>query len=183
MSDEKKETIEEAMQVKAITVEQPVTKQSLEAVPYHHLEETFKILRVEEAWKPGVKRIDMIKRALELLGVKKGLENKGVAEENIDTEAQKIVAKADAEKLVESATGLVEKIKAEEGSYEAEKNRILALHLTKEEVQRNLESIQKSLSNGILPHRSILITKQKILLEIQDSGEYPEKPVEDVVEE
>lgn len=147
---------------KVIDVVEPATEESLMAVEYKNLLATFDHLGVKDAWKPGSKKADMVKNALEKLNVVKAFTNAGKSDkeikealDNIDENKAKIKAAEDLKAAEEEEVKQTKVVKSLED-----------MELSKEEIEKNLELIGRNLKGGVPKQRAVLLNKKNILLKM-----------------
>jgi len=135
------------------------TYESLSEIDYHLLKEKFETLGVKEAWKPGTKKKDMIKTALEKLKLVQSLKDSGLEGEELK-EAVK-----EKEEVIQGIKQKEEVKKAE--IQEAQEKEVVkeleSKEYSQEVIQDNLDRINLALKKCIPTHRTILIKKKELL--------------------
>lgn len=159
----------------AIEVEYPVTKSSLEKVDYHNLLETFTVLGIPSAWKPGSPKIKMISKALELLSIVKDLESKGL--QGQDLEQAKEVAFVEAEQATKkiAVKEIVNKTVKEVEETKSDLETIVKLNPTKEVAEKNLKLVNANLKNANNAQRKILLKKRAAIQSYIALGDFPQE--------
>lgn len=149
-----------------------ITIEQLNDVKYHDFKAKFEELGIGDSYKHGIKKEDLIQIALEKLAILKSIE--GDEELSEDEKAEKISKAEDDKKKALKADAE----KAEQEIIEKEstiKEQIIAMKLSKSILGKNLHSINNALknnANGSKLQRSVLISKQKAIIEILDEGLY-----------
>lgn len=144
-----------------ITIEN-ATIETLGAVKYGELLETFTSLGVPECWVPGTKAVKMVQNAIEKLAVIKSMKAEGKTDDEIKESFDKKEDDKAKEKLKETEKNAEDKaksIQAEATIKEDVKNK-----LSKEQIIKNIESCDANLLNGIPAQRTVLLSK-KVQLE------------------
>tara|TARA_R110002051_G_scaffold100268_1_gene170545 strand:+ start:1559 stop:2092 length:534 start_codon:yes stop_codon:yes gene_type:complete len=169
--DPKPIEIKKQVSEKLVVVE-PATIESLNVVKYQDLLETFTVLGVPDAWKPGSAREKMIGAALEKLSIIRELEAKGLKGQEL--QAAKANAYIQADTLtgnVAQAEALNNDLKAVEVKKEVEA-KVLKMSLSKEQAQKNLDIINANLNGASPGGRKILLQKRKILQDLLEKDEF-----------
>lgn len=149
-----------------LEVKQPATLESLKQVKYQDLKETFTILGVPEAWKPGSKASKMIADALEKLAIIRDLKTKGLEGEQLEAAKQKQLEINESnvnDAIEEEAEQAIQKIESEKKSYKEE---VESMNLSKDQIENALVNINLNLKQGLPTHRAILLKKKAVLEEI-----------------
>lgn len=154
-----------------LEVVQPATLESLKAVKYQNLKETFTILGVPSAWKPGSKATKMIADALEKLAVIRDLETKGFEGEELEKAAQlKNEENQEAAKqAAQEAEEAIEEAKTQE--QEDYKQSVIKMKLSDEQIEEAIKNIDANLKVGVEAQRPILLSKRAVLIEILEEKE------------
>lgn len=139
--------------------EKIITEQSLSEIKYSDLKKKFEELGVSSAWKPGTKKIEMIKVAIEKLKKIKILQEKGLDKDQVEKALENAEEKKDELKLAEEAKKAKEAEEAEKASFEKLKKK----ELSKETIEKNLQNIEKNLICCSELHRNILLKKKEEL--------------------
>lgn len=154
-----------------LEVVQPATLESLKAVKYQNLKETFTILGVPQAWKPGSKATKMIADALEKLAMIRDLETKGLKGEELEkaVEAKSIENdEAIKEKQAQEDQKAQEKEDTEKEDY---KQSVIKMDLSKDKLEDAVKNIDANLKVGVQAQRPILLKKRAVLIEILEDKE------------
>ena len=136
-----------------------ITAEDFRDVKYHDLLNKFTELGIPEVWKGGAKKSDLIKKAVDRLKIKSSLESIGLDKEEVSKEVEKMAikkAKAEDQKILEEA-------KQVEKEDKAIANKIIKSNLTKEQIEKNIKTIEGNLAGGVPSHRKVLIIKLEAL--------------------
>lgn len=176
MSDEiTKDGVEEKNQQnqeQKLEVKTPATKESLEKVKYQDLKETFTVLGVPEAWKPGSTAAKMIANALEKLAVIKDLENKGLEGEELKEAADAKQAENDEKVKQMQAQEDEAKQEADNAEKADYRDQVKSMNLSELQAAKAIQTIDANLKNGVPSQRQILLNKRAVLKEMFDAGEF-----------
>lgn len=145
-----------------------ITKEQLEQVAYKDLLSKFKELGLPEVWKPGKKKAEMIKEALEKLDLVKSLENAGLESQDIE----KAVAKVDQQKEQQQRAEELKLAEEKEAAEQKVVEQIVELKLTLPQIQKNLANIEANLKNNVTAQRNTLLLKKAMLMKMIDDKSY-----------
>jgi len=151
-----------------------VSEGELMKVAYGQLKEAFEHLGIVHVWKPGKKKVDLVTKALEELSLKKQLENKGLSEEEVKVELDKV----EADKIAFIAQEVeLEKKRAKELA-KREEAHAREVKLSKDKLVSQLSKIQTQLNNqNTIPSRRIhLLKKLGQLQSMLDDGYFVDGP-------
>lgn len=112
--------------------QEPTLEDELRAIPYHNLRAEFKKRGIESEWTPGTKKEDLIKRALDKLGVIKEVTEK--VEESVDES----ITEEDKQELIIVEVDKIEKAK------EAEVEEVISEEVR--EMNERTEALRKKFS-------------------------------------
>ncbi len=145
-----------------------VSEGQLMKVAYGDLKKAFEHLEIGHVWKPGKKKVDLVNKALEELSLKKQLESKGLSEQEVKQELDKVEAdkKAFLQQEVELERKRAEELKQRETEYARE------VKLSKDKLESQLVKIQTQLNNQntIPSRRTHLLKKLEQLQSMLDDG-------------
>ncbi len=158
-TEEKKEVKRDDLKISSLNVNQ--IKDILEGSGYGEpLKEQLAKFGVGQAWKPGRKKADIIKEALEKISMVKSLIDKGMTQSEIDEhfykkdELKKEELKKElVKKSIEEAKLLKEKEKQE-----AQKD------YSKEDLEKRIKNIEGNLK-GATEHQRVLLFEKKAIFE------------------
>lgn len=160
-----------------------ITREELQAIPYHKLKLKFKELNLTKVWKAGDKKEDMIEKALVELEalrqelIKKDLVKFGMDESQIeDIKDEKIkvqITEKDIEKGDEPLNGIDIKPDLKDKTILTKEDKIQArkmkakLNLTKEEIEEQLRVIELNLINTPCDHIGRVLRDKRAILEAE----------------
>lgn len=139
-----------------------ITIEELREVKYHDLLAKFKELGIPEVWKAGTKKITMINNAIDKMKIKNSLESLGLDKEQVSKEVEvmaKKKAKAEADQILAEA-------KLAEKEDKKEVVRLKKAKLSKEDLEKNIKTIESNIKFGVPSQREQLQKKLETLKDL-----------------
>lgn len=147
-------------------IQQEITFEYLDAIKYHELHDKLKEIGVGEVWSSRIKKVEVIKNAISKLA-----SLKEIKKQNPDADEEEVQEKLDLLKAKEQEDAEEALIKQEE-EYRLEQERLSKLvgkQISKEDIEKNIQILDKNLQNNVPGQRLALLLKRKTLSDLLDT--------------